>query len=99
MNNGKFLPDFILLINSVPSSRTVKSAANAISIISSKPATSNDLYILPSTFSPILLPNSSPNATLTEGAGPTTTIFDLSRNPSITSSIADFSLIAPTGHD
>ncbi len=97
MNRGKFLPDFIRLINSVPSSKTVKSAAKAISIISSNPATSNDLYILPSTFSPILLPNSSPRATLIDGAGPTTTILDLSFKASITSSIDDFSLIAATG--
>ena len=85
-------------MNSVPSSTIVKSAPVFVSNTLSNPICFNAFTIFPSTFVPIGISNSSPNATLTEGAVCTITYVFLSFILSHTICVESFSLKAPVGH-
>ena len=68
MNCGKGLVCFVRRrINSVPSSRIVKSAEKFVSKTYLAPSFLNKAIILPSTKVPSSIPNSSPKAILTDG--------------------------------
>ena len=83
--------------NSLDSSITVKSAPSVVSYTSSNPRRRSAATILPSTFVPIGMPNSSPSAARTAGAVCTITILSGSLIASITSCVLSFSVSAPVG--
>ena len=91
-------PPFVnLSTNSFASSIIVRSAPVFVSKTLSNPSFFNAVTIFPVTFVPRPIPNSSPSATLTDGAVCTTTKLSLSFNFLSTNLVSSFSLKAPTG--
>ena len=76
----------------------VRSAATSVSNTFLKPRRRSAAAILPVTEVPIGMPNSSPSAARTAGAGCTTTYFSGSDSASKTSAVSSFSVSAPVGH-
>ena len=97
VNIGSTPPFLMRLSSSVASSMMVRSAPKSVSNTLSKPRRLRAWVILPVTRVPIGMPNSSPSATRTAGAGCTTTNFSGSESASQTLSVSSFSRSAPTG--
>ena len=98
VKSGRFSPDSRRSSNSLDSSITVRSAPKLVSYTSSKPIRRRAATRRPSTFSPFLMPNLSPIATLTAGAICTTTRTFLSLSARHTGSTFCLIVIAPVGH-
>ena len=75
----------------------VRSAAKSVSNTLSKPRRCSAVAILPVTSEPIGMPNSSPSAARTAGAGCTTTNLSGSPSAAHTLSVSSFSVSAPVG--
>ncbi len=84
-------------MNSLPSSRMVRSAVKSVSNTLSKPIRRRAATILPVTMLPDFMPRASPRATRTAGAVCTTTCFFGSLIACQTTSVSSFSTIAPVG--
>ena len=98
VNIGRFLFSLNLFINSAASSIIVRSAPKFVSNTYLNPKDFNAATILPVDIVPASNPNSSPIATLTEGATWTTTVFSFWCRASHTSGILFTSVKAPVGH-